>query len=265
MILADKIAIVLVEPQSPGNIGMICRAMANMGLSDLRLVKGCRIDHPEAVKFAVSAKELLGSARRFETLEDALADREISVATTRRHGKYRNEILTPDGVALRLQGLLAENRAAIVFGREDSGLTTGEVSLCNWHATIPTGSDYGSLNLAQAVMVFSYELNKVLGEAEPEPGRLLAPGGEMEDCFRQMEDILLRIGFLNPQNPDHVMRALRKIYFRAGLDSREVAIIRGMMTQVEWAASGFTGRKGAPSPSLADPARKPEGDENALS
>jgi tRNA/rRNA methyltransferase len=242
--LEEKIAIVLVEPQTPGNVGMVCRAMKNMGLTDLRLVNGCRIDHPEAVKFAVSAKELLGSARRFPSLADALADRDISVATTRRHGKYRQEIMTPDQVATRLRGLLAENRAAIVFGREDSGLTTEEVSLCGWHATIPTGNEYGSLNLSQAVMVFCYELNRILGDVEPVPGRELAPSAETEDCFLQMEATLLKIGFLNPQNPDHLMRSLRRIFSRAELDSREVAIIRGMLTQVDWAAGGFQGRKG---------------------
>jgi tRNA/rRNA methyltransferase len=241
--LEDKIAIVLVEPQNPGNVGMVCRAMMNMGLTDLRLVNGCRLDHPEAVKFAVSAKELLGTARRYSSLAEALADREISVATTRRHGKYRQEIMTPDQVAGRLREMLVENRAAVVFGREDSGLTTEEVSLCRWHATIPTGSDYGSLNLSQAVMVFCYELNRVLGEAEPSPGRELATGTEMEECFRQMEETLLRIGFLNPQNPDHLMRSLRRIFSRADLDSREAAILRGMLTQIDWAADGFTGRK----------------------
>ena len=87
-----NIAIILVEPQNPGNIGMVCRAMKNMGLSTLRLVNPCRVDHPEAVKFAVSAKHLLGEAEMYPTLAEALADIPLSVATTRRHGKYRQEI-----------------------------------------------------------------------------------------------------------------------------------------------------------------------------
>lgn len=150
----DNICIVLVEPQHPGNVGMVCRAMKNMGLTRLRVVKGCRIDHPDAVKFAVSAKELIGTAEHYETLADALADTEISVATTRRHGKYRQEILTAGEAAEQLLPQLASKRAAVVFGREDSGLTTEEVSLCRWNATIPTGDEYGSLNLAQAVLIF---------------------------------------------------------------------------------------------------------------
>jgi tRNA/rRNA methyltransferase len=109
----DKISVILVEPQNPGNIGMVCRAMKNMGLSELRLVKGCRHEHPEARKFAVSAKDVLENARVFDTLQDALADCEISVATTRRLGKYRQEIFTPEEMC---QYITRIKRIALVFG-----------------------------------------------------------------------------------------------------------------------------------------------------
>jgi tRNA/rRNA methyltransferase len=242
--LLDTLAIVLVEPQHPGNVGMVCRAMKNMGLTHLRVVKGCRIDHPDAVKFAVSAKDLIGTAERFETLADALADTEISIATTRRRGKYRQEVLTVAEAAERLLPLLGTHRAALVFGREDSGLTTEEVSLCRWNATIPTGDEYGSLNLAQAVLVFCYEIFSRSGTfTVDEEVRNQATSGELETCFRQMEEVCLKIGFLNPQNPDHIMRSLRRIFFRAEMDSREVSIIRGMLTQIDWAAGNFEGKK----------------------
>ncbi len=240
----DNISIVLVEPQHPGNVGMVCRAMKNMGLTRLRIVKGCRIDHPDAVKFAVSAGDLLGTAQRYESLADALADREISIATTRRHGKYRQEILTAGEAAERLLPQLGSHRAALVFGREDSGLTTGELSLCSWNATIPTSEEYGSLNLSQAVLLFCYEIFTRSGSftLEEEP-RKQATGGELESYFGQMEEVLLKIGFLNPQNPDHIMRSLRRILFRAEMDSREVTILRGMMTQIDWATGTFEGKK----------------------
>ena len=146
--MKDRIAIVLVEPQNPGNVGMVCRAIKNMGLAELRLVNPCRIDHPEALKFAVSAKDLLERAQLFGSLQEALADSPLSVATTRRHGKYRREIYSPAEIAGKISPELEKNRAALVFGREDSGLTTDELSLCRWHATIPTADEYGSLNLA---------------------------------------------------------------------------------------------------------------------
>jgi tRNA/rRNA methyltransferase len=239
----DNISIVLVEPQHPGNVGMVCRAMKNMGLTRLRVVKGCRIDHPDAVKFAVSARDLIGTAERFGTLADALADTEISIATTRRHGKYRQEVMMAGEAAERLLPHLGTHRVALVFGREDSGLTTEEVSLCRWNATIPTGDEYGSLNLAQAVLIFCYEIFSRSGEFALEEVRSLAKGAELETCFVQMEEVLLKIGFLNPQNPAHIMRSLRRIFFRSEMDSREVAIIRGMLTQIDWASGNFEGKK----------------------
>ncbi|MFA6823721.1 MAG: RNA methyltransferase, partial [Geobacter sp.] len=101
--LFDTIVVVLVEPQSPGNIGMVCRAMKNMGLTRLRLVAGCDHQHPDAIMFAVSARDLLDRAECYPTLAAALADTTISVGTTRRTGKYRQELLTPPQVATTLQ------------------------------------------------------------------------------------------------------------------------------------------------------------------
>ena len=242
--ITELISIVMVEPQSPGNIGMVCRAMKNMGLSRLRLVKGCDRFHPESLKFAVSAKDLLEQAELFDDLPSALADCTLTVGTTRRHGKYRQEILSPFEVAERIREQAGpECRAAIVFGREDSGLTTDELSLCRWHATIPSAAEYGSLNLSQAVLVFCYELGKA--GASPGGGRLDQPAtsGEFEQLFSQMDACLQKIGFLNEQNPGHIMRSLRRIFFRSELDSRELAILRGMLTQIDWATSGFDGRK----------------------
>ena len=241
----DKISIILVEPQNPGNIGMVCRAMKNMGLSELRLVKGCPHEHPEARKFAVSARDVLEKAQIFDTLHDALADREISVATTRRLGKYRQEIFTPEEIVARLHSHHAVKRTALVFGREDSGLTNEELVQCTWLATIPSADEYGSLNLAQAVLVFCYELFRSNSPAIPVQTRTMAPSAELEALYGHMEQTLLRIGFLNPQNPAHLMLTVRRIFARAELDSREVAALRGMMSQIDWAAANSA--KGSPA------------------
>jgi len=242
--VSENIAIVLVEPQSPGNIGMVCRAMKNMGLSKLRLVKGCDRFNPESLKFAVAARDLLEQAEIFPDLASALADRTLTIGTTRRHGKYRQEILSPVEVATRLRDQAGPDcRAALVFGREDNGLTTDELSLCRWHATIPSAEAYGSLNLAQSVLLFCYELGKA-GDP-PGGGRAIqmATSAEMESLFSQMGACLFKIGFLNEQNPEHIMRSLRRIFFRSELDNREISILRGMLTQIDWASSGFDGRK----------------------
>jgi len=188
-----------------------------------------------------SQLDLLEQAELFDSLADALADISVSVATTRRSGKYRQELLSPPQAAQAL--LQAPGSAALVFGREDHGLSTADLSLCTLQATIPSSSEYGSLNLAQATLIFCYEL---FGAATAETGSLRrtpAPSGELEPLFTHMEQTLLRIGHLNPQNPGHIMRSLRRIFFRSGLDSREVAILRGMLSQIDWAAGDFNDRK----------------------
>jgi len=243
MLHTEAIAVVLVEPQNPGNVGMVCRAMKNMGLRRLRVVNGCDIFHKEALKFAVSAKDLLETAERYASLQDALADIGVSVATTRRHGKYRQDIMTPVEVAARMRVMVPPNLGAIVFGREDSGLTTDELALCTWHSTIDASDEYGSLNLAQATLVYCYELFRAYREEEEAEERLLAPSGEMEELYGHMERTLLRIGFLNPENPAHLMRTLRRILSRAELDSREASVMRGICTQIDWASSDFKGVK----------------------
>ena len=248
MDIKGRISVVLVGTQSPGNIGMVCRAMKNMGLADLRLVNPCRVDHPDASMFAVSAKDLLEAAKIFSSLEDAISDCEFSVATTRRHGKYRNEICSPDQIVARFAGCAPQSRLALVFGREDSGLTTDELALCRWQATIPTADEYGSLNLSQAVLIFCYEFLKGGAPQAPpdsKPARELAGSASLEPLYTQMERTFLRIGYLNPQNPDHMMRSMRRIFARAELDSREVSALRGLLSQIDWAAAEFKGKKGA--------------------
>lgn len=244
MDLKQRVSVVLVGTQSPGNIGMVCRAMKNMGLSDLRLVNPCQVDHLDAVKFAVSARNLLDSARIFTSLEDAIADCEFSVATTRRHGKYRNEISTPAEIVERFSACAPSSRMALVFGREDSGLTTDEVALCRWQATIETADEFGSLNLSQAVLIFCYEFLKGVAPAPAKQARDIAGSASLEPLYQHMERSFLRIGYLNPQNPDHMMRTLRRIFSRAELDEREVSSLRGLLSQMDWACSEFKGKKG---------------------
>jgi len=245
MELKERISVVLVGTQSPGNIGMVCRAMKNMGLADLRLVNPCQVDHLDAIKFAVSARDLLDNAKIFGSLEDALADCEFSVATTRRHGKYRNEIWSPGEVVERFAECSPSSRLALVFGREDSGLTTDEVAMCRWQSTIPTADEYGSLNLSQAVLIFCYEFLKGNVAAPEKQVRELAGTASLEPFYQHLERTLLRIGYLNPQNPDHMMRTMRRIFSRAELDEREVSSLRGLLSQIDWAAAEFKGKKGA--------------------
>jgi tRNA/rRNA methyltransferase len=243
MISMQDIAVVLVEPQSPGNIGMVCRAMINFGVSDLRLVNPCAHLHAEARKMAVGGAPLLGSARLYADLETALGDLTISVAATRRAGRLRGELQTVSAVPSLCGALPEGGKAGLVFGREDAGLTSTEVALCSHGAVIPTNPDCGSLNLAQAVLVFLYEFSRSAHQPSAPPVGELPRQGEMEELFSQMEDILERIAFLNPARPEGAMHTLRRIHQRAGLDRRELQLLRGLWSQLAWSIRDWRGRK----------------------
>lgn len=205
--------------------------MANFGIDDLRLVNPCRHLHPEASKYAVFAKELLGRATTYETLQEALADLHASFATTRRQGRLRGEALESTEVPTVLERLPTHARTGLVFGREDSGLTNAEVALCSHVTTISGCSEQGSLNLAQAVLAMLYEVSRRPGQAR---GKLDLPTHqEYEALFVQMERVLDRIAFLNPNRPETVMIPLRQMLHRSSPSRQEVALLRGICSQIE--------------------------------
>ncbi len=232
----ENICVVLVEPQGPRNIGSVCRAMKNFGLHDLRLVnpQTGHLVH-EARQMAVKATDLLENAGIFSSLHEALHDCVTAFGTTRRFGKYREDLLPPDEAAELALPFSAAEPVALVFGREDKGLFTAELDLCQRFITIPTDEALPSMNLAQAVALCLYELRRAQGRLRgASAGRKRLAGVEnMEKMYAHMEDSLTRCGFLNPQNPDHIMRAFRRIFGRAGLNDREVRILRGLWSQVD--------------------------------
>ncbi len=238
----NHVVVVLVEPRTPGNIGMVCRAMANFGARELRLVNPCQYLHPEAHKFAVFASDLLGEARTFPDLASAVADLQLSVAATRRPGRLRGELMNLAEAPGLAAGLPEGGRLGLVFGREDSGLTTEEVALCSHAATIASDPRQGSLNLAQAVVVFLYEFART---AAPSPAQAHDPPAreEMEAMFAQTEEVLERIAFLNPHCPERVMNPLRRLLNRAAPDKAELSLLRGMWSQIAWSIRDWKGRK----------------------
>ncbi|MBW2187931.1 MAG: RNA methyltransferase [Deltaproteobacteria bacterium] len=236
---ADRhhIAIVLVEPQGPLNIGSVCRAMANFGFTDLRLVNP-QTDHlsEDARKMAVKAGELLESARVYDTLAEALSDRQYSLGTTRRFGRYRDDFLSPDGAANYLADLGSSVASALVFGREDRGLLTEELDLCQRFITIPTSDEFPSMNLAQAVSLCLYELSKEItaGQKTSYGEGVLANTAELENMFSRMRTALTNIEYLDVSNPDHILRTYRRIFGRAGLMERDVRVMQGLWRRIGW-------------------------------
>ncbi len=246
-LIPSSLSVILVEPQHPGNIGMVCRAMANFGLHDLRLVNPCPHLHPEAAKFAVFAKPLLGKAQLFDDLPSALADLSVTCATTRRLGRLRGPLLDIAALPPLLPPLDGAERVGIVFGREDAGLTTDEVALCRHAVTIPTTAQDGSLNLAQAVLLSLYELCRPERPAAPaanvETSIELPPQAEFDGLFAQMEEVLDRIAFLNPSKPQGAMNALRQLVHRSSPDRREIALLRGVWAQLASSINDWRGRR----------------------
>ena len=232
----ENICVVLVESQGPRNIGSVCRAMLNFGLNDLRLVNP-QTNHlcHDARQMAVSGTTLLEQAKLFTRLEDALSDCTLCYGTTRRFGKYREDLMHPDEAARQLLPETANGRVALVFGREDKGLHTSELDLCQRFVTIPTDERLPSMNLAQAVLVCLYEIGKNRGEqAGLSHGRKqLASNENLEAMFQHMKQSLTDVGYLNTQNPDHIMRAFRRIFGRSGLNEREVRILQGLWSQMD--------------------------------
>ncbi len=231
----NNLTVVLVESRGERNIGSVARAMANFGVTDLRLVAP-KVDHldDEARKMAVKASVLLEQATVYPDLQSALNDCHYAYATTRRFGKYRVDFHHPDSAAAELLPLLDVGRVAMVFGREDKGLLTEELDLCQRLITIPTCGSIASMNLAQSVVICLYEVGKQFGEVRGnvQGGRKLATVEHLETLFTHMRETLLDIKYLNPQNPEHIMRSYRQMFGRAALDDREVRILRGLMSEI---------------------------------
>jgi tRNA/rRNA methyltransferase len=231
------LCVVLVEPKGAGNIGSVVRVMKNFGFGELRLVQP-RASHlgAEARGMAVSAIDLLERAKVYENLALALSDRNLALGTTRRFGKYREELLYPAEAATTIAALAKTAKAAIVFGPEDTGLRTEDLDLCQYCLTIPTHPDLPSMNLAQAVAVCLYEISQKFSAPVEDKtrGKRPAMGKNLEAMFAQMRQVLLEVGFLNPQNPEHLVRSFRRMLARQGLTEHEVQILRGLWDKISW-------------------------------
>lgn len=227
-----RLRIVLVEPQEAGNVGAAARVMLNFGFDELWIVGQHPPLLPVASWWASGADELLEKVREVQTLSAALADAHLVVATTSARGRTTPADFTPVTLAERLASLAEGQTLALVFGREDSGLTREELMLCHRTAVIPTNETFPTMNLAQAVGAFCYELSTI---ERREVARALANAAIVERLHDRFEALLIEAGFLHVNNPDRIYDDIRAILARAELDEREVTILLGMVRQLEWA------------------------------
>jgi tRNA/rRNA methyltransferase len=233
----NNIRVVLVRPRGPANVGAVARAMKNMGLRELVLVHPARMKSFWAKAMAAHAEDVLHSVRRCNSIGDAVAECGLVVGTTRRGGLYREAAEAPRAAAPRLVAAAATNRVALVFGPEDQGLSNEDLKACQQLIAIPADPAYPSLNLAQAVMVCCYEL-RLAAAGDPPATRELAHAEQVDRMFEKLRAALRSIGFLHPDNPDHIMFAFRRFLGRAELEARDVQILLGLARQIEWFGSG---------------------------
>ena len=239
---ATRLRVVLVGTQHPGNIGSAARAMKTMGLSRLVLVAPERMPNAEAYALAAGADDVLGDAARCSTLAEAVADCGLVLGCTARSRRIAlDELLPRDGAARAVTQAAAGTEVALVFGRERTGLTNDELQLCHAAIHIPANPEYSSLNLAAAVQVLSYELRLALlgaGTAAPEVVENErddppASHAELEGFFSQLAGTLDAIDFHKGRAPESALRKLRRMFLRAGLDAREVRLLRGILADAE--------------------------------
>ena len=236
-----RLRIVLVEPREAGNVGAAARVMKNFGFDELWIVG----EHPELLPvsswWASGADDVLAAARFAPTLLEAIGDAHLTVATTSMRGRTTPVSFTPPALAEKFASLGDDQILALVFGREDSGLTREELVLCQHTAAIPANAEFPTMNLAQSVCVFCYELSSVA----PAPvERTLASAELVERIHERAKALLLEVGFLHENNPDRIYDDLRAMVARADLDEREATIALGMIRQIEWKLRSQSGGRG---------------------
>ena len=226
-----KLRIVLVEPQEAGNVGAAARAMKNFGFTDMWIAGSHPPLEPLAGWWASGAEDVVAAATRVPSLYYAIRDAHVTVATTSARGRSATITLTPESLGHLLASLREDQTMALVFGREDSGLTGDELTQCQRIVTIPTDPEFPTMNLAQSVGIFCYELSAIRHTAPP---RERPPAEMIERLHERAQALLVEVGFLHENNPDRVYDDLKAILARADLDVREATIALGLIRQIEW-------------------------------
>lgn len=229
------IRIVLVGTTHPGNIGAVARAVKNMGLADLALVRPRYFPHDEATARASGADDVLQSAAVHDSLADAIADCVYTIGASARPRTINWPTLDVRDAAARIVAESGQGNVAVVFGPEKTGLENADLDLCDALLSIPANPDFSSLNLAMAVQVVTYEIRAAGTLKQPQyvADAPLATSDELEHFYAHLERVLTDVGFLDPDNPRHLMRRLRRLYIRARPDQNEVNILRGFLSAIE--------------------------------
>jgi len=231
--MAALVRVVLIDPSHPGNIGSVARAMKNMALADLTLVRPRSFPHAESSALAAGADDVLAAARVVDTVAEAIADCSFIAGTTSRPRTYHWEFATARDAAQRIVALGDDTRAALLFGSERYGLGTEDLNYCNLLVRIPANPEYCSLNLAMSVQLLAYEL--FVARARPQSHvqleQPLATSADIERLYAHLKQVLEEIEF--DDRTGYLMERLRRLFNRAQLDQNELNILRGILSAVQ--------------------------------
>lgn len=258
-----QIRIVLVNSSDQRNIGSAARAMKTMGLSDLVLVDPQEQPAGKAQALAAGATDILAHARQVETLAEAISDCQLVMATSARNRTLDWPLLGPKEAATKAVQEARQAKVALVFGRENSGLTNAELQQSHFHIHIPANPDYSSLNLAMAVQTLSYEVRMAsLAEsplqAEPDATTEYPLNDDLEAFYQHLEATLTHSGFIIRKHPGHVMTKLRRLFNRARPEKNELNILRGVLASIDRMQPGRRSAEGAATGSPESEGGKPE-------
>ena len=235
-----NIRIVLVNTTHPGNIGGAARAMKNMGLAELYLVQPREYPAPRAVWRAAGARDVLAAATIVESVDEAIADCSLVVGTSARERRIPWPLLNPRECGEQIYSEAANHKTALLFGREDRGLTNDELQKCHYHVHIPSNPDYSSLNLATAVQVLAYEVR--MASLADEQGKLPSitdwdqppvTAGDLEFFHEHLATTMAELQFYDAENPKQLLTRMRRLFNRVRMDQMEVSILRGLLSAVQ--------------------------------
>ena len=235
-----KIRIVLVNTSHPGNIGGAARAMKNMGLAELYLVEPREYPAPRAVWRAAGARDVLANAKIVSSVDEAIKDCGLVIGTSARERRIPWPLINPRECGDKIWKEAKSHQVALLFGREDRGLTNSELQKCHYHVHIPSNPDYSSLNLATAVQVLSYEIrmaslvrkNGDLPEMN-EWDQPLATADELELFHEHLAATMADLKFYDPDNPKQLLTRMRRLFNRTRMDKMEVSMLRGLLSAAQ--------------------------------
>jgi len=228
--IRDNLYFILVEPEIHGNIGATARALKTCGFKHLILVNP-KIDknQPETLWMAHQSEEIINTAQTFDTLNEAISDKRLVVATTQRKRHFKFPLYSPEEISIKIQEVAFEHPVAIVFGRERTGLTNSELLSCHIHSTIPTATNKPSLNLAQSVMIYAHTFFIMHNVKDRQYSYDLASHYELEKFYEHLQQSLEKVGFVPRDSMDDFMTRFKRLLGRSLAEKRDVRLLHKLL------------------------------------